>query len=67
MALALRTDSFRFSSSVFGWATGSDQRNLPNRSMSPLSSSVSHTDATCDTEKFNVGNGNNNGDVVVVC
>jgi len=57
MALARCTDSFLLRSSIFGWATGRDQRNRPSRSISPLSSRVSHTVATWDTEKFKVGNG----------
>lgn len=55
MALALNTASFLFSSLMFGWATGKDQRNLASLSMSPDSSRVSHTAATWDTVKFNVG------------
>lgn len=58
MALARKTDSLRLRTSQAPGATGSDQRNRPRRSMSPLSSKVSHTPATCWGLKFKIGNWN---------
>ncbi|KAH9426599.1 hypothetical protein DERP_002698 [Dermatophagoides pteronyssinus] len=49
-----RPHSFLFNSAQFGCATGNDHKNRPNRSISPLSSRVSQTAATCPTVKFNV-------------
>lgn len=43
---------------MLGCATGSDQRKRARRSMSPDSSKVSHTAATCETVKLSVGNAN---------
>ena len=57
-ARARRTASFLLSSPMLGWATGSDHKKRPSRSMSPLSSSVSQTAATCDTLKLSVGRAN---------
>ena len=54
-ARALRIDSFLFRASHTAGFTGSDQRNLPSLSISPDSSSVSHTCATCVGWKLNSG------------
>ena len=40
--------------STLGWATGSDQRNLPSLSMSPLSSKVSQTADTYKKSKSEI-------------
>lgn len=44
---------------MFGWATGKLHKKRANRSISPDSSNVSQTVATCAAVKFNVGNANN--------
>ena len=54
MALALIIDSCCVNKLEPGM-TDSDHKNLANRSMSPLSSSVSHTCATCWGEKLSDG------------
>lgn len=58
IALARSTASERSNSEMFGWATGRLHRNRASRSISPESSSVSQTVATCDAVKFNVGKAN---------
>lgn len=58
MARARNTASECSNSLMFGNETGKLQRKRANRSMSPDSSSVSHTVATCDAVKLSVGNAN---------
>lgn len=58
IALALRTASSLSSSPKLGWATGKLHKNLANLSISPESSSVSHTVDTWEAVKFNVGKAN---------
>lgn len=59
MARARSTASECSNSRIFGNDTGRLHRNRASRSISPDSSSVSHTVATCEAVKFNVGNANN--------
>lgn len=59
IALARKTASEFSNSLIFGCATGKLHRNLANRSISPDSSNVSQTVATCVAEKFSVGKANN--------
>lgn len=58
IALALSTASNLSSSPKLGWATGKLHKNLANLSISPESSSVSHTVDTCEAVKFSVGKAN---------
>lgn len=57
-ARALRIDSCLLIASHAPGATGKDQRKRPNLSMSPVSSSVSQTLATCSGVKLMVGSWN---------
>lgn len=59
MARARNTASECSNSLMFGNETGKLHRNRAKRSISPDSSSVSHTVATCEAVKFSVGNANN--------
>lgn len=55
---------------MFGCAdvcTGKLHKNLANLSISPDSSNVSHTVATCDAEKFNIGNANKGLGAIIGC